>query len=72
MRSKQNLERELKRKKIDAVIVDLDGECMGIVHEKGKREYVMDICELLGYAFLEPYEYEYSYQKKPVGTIIIF
>jgi hypothetical protein len=72
MRSILNLKRELNRKNIEAVIVKLEGDCLGIVHKGGQRGLIMDICELLGYSFIRPHEYEYTYKNKPVGDIIIF
>ena len=72
MRNQQKLAEKLRNYGISHTIFELDGGCLGISHAKKDKALVMDISELMGYVFLMPYEYEYSYKQKPIGNTIIY
>jgi len=72
MRNKLKLQEELRNKGISHSIFELKGECIGIAHDGSRKGQVADIVELLGYSFLLPHEYEYSYKEKPLGQTIVF
>lgn len=72
MRNQQKLAEKLRNYGISHTIFELKSGCLGIAHAKKDKALVMDITELLGYSFLMPYEYEYSYKQKPMGDTIIY
>lgn len=72
MRNKLKLAETLRKFGISHTIFELRDGCLGISHNKTDKWKVADIVELLGYAFLEPYQYEYSFKEKPLGDTIIY
>jgi len=72
MRNKLKLAETLRNFGISHTIFELKNGCLGISHDKKHKYKVADIAELLGYAFLEPYQYEYSFKEKPLGETIIY
>lgn len=72
MRNTDNLILNLSKCKIKYNVHILDGGAIGISHEQRDTKKVRNIAELMGYSFLLPYQYEYSFKHKPKGQTIIF
>jgi hypothetical protein len=61
MRSIEVLAQSLKKAGINAPIIELSGQCIGVSTERHTIGAVKRIAENLGYINIQRHEYEYSY-----------
>ncbi len=69
--NKESLIIALARANVKCKILDLEGGCLGIIHERNKAVKVRNRVTQFGFTIIELYQYQYTYNNKPdVNTII--
>ena len=58
---KQYFLRDLIRMGIKDDLIDLEGDCLGIVHTPQQANKVRNLASQCGFMIIEPHEYRYSF-----------
>ena len=70
--TKENLIIALARANIKCKILDLQGGCLGIIHERNKAVKIHNRVSQFGFKIIELYEYKHTYNNIPEVNTIIF
>lgn len=69
--NKESLIIALARADVKCKVLDLEGGCLGIIHERSKAVKIRNRVTQFGFQIIEPYQYQHTYNNKPeVNTII--
>lgn len=73
MRTLNNLQSYFKRFNVSAEFIDLGGDEIGLIL-KNKAQYKLarSIAENLGFAVLQPFEYNYNRNTKFEGDMVVY
>lgn len=72
MRSKLKLAERLAAAKIPAKILELQGQCIGVICPKKYKSRILNLSEQMGFISILPHEYLYTYNYAPKVDIIIY
>jgi hypothetical protein len=67
MRNIQTLNASLSKAKISAQIVQMDGQCIGVVANPNLRDAIKIISEYVGYITIQCHEYKHTHKEIDLG-----